>query len=103
MNGQASTTLTIEGPLCIYTAVDNKLRLMEALHRSAALEVDLSRVDEFDSAGFQLLVLVRREGLRLGRAVRLCGHSAAVRDVLVFFNFDAYFGEPMVLPAWQGQ
>lgn len=95
----SASTLALDGALCIYNALETKERLMTALHASDTLEVDLAGIEELDSAGFQLLVLLKRESLRLGHTLRLLNHSAAVRDVIVFYNMDAYFGDPVVIPA----
>lgn len=91
--------LAMSGPLCIYNAVENKGRLLEALYASDVLELDLSRVDELDSAGFQLLVLAKRESVRLGKHLKLVAHSTPVREVIDFYNMDSFFGDPVVIPA----
>lgn len=91
--------LALEANLTIYNAVDLKRQLLEALRASQGLDLDLSRVAEMDTAGFQLLVLAKRESQRLGRSLRIVGHSPAVQEVIEFFNMAAYFGDPLVIPA----
>lgn len=85
--------------MTIYCAEKMKPLLMDGLSRCSELEIDLSLVEEFDSAGFQLLVLVKRESIRLGKTVRLVNHSPAVREMFDFFNMAAHFGDPMVITA----
>ena len=36
---------------------------------------------------------------RLDHALRIVGHSPAVREVIEFFNMVAFFGDPLVIPA----
>ena len=66
---------------------------------SARLEIDLSAVGEIDTAGFQLLVLVKREAQRLGKQAHIVAHSEAVRELLDFYNMAAEFGDPLLIPA----
>ncbi len=91
--------LILDGPMTIYNASEIKAQLMSALSSSGILELDLSHVSEMDTAGFQLLVMAKRESQRQGHALRIVAHSPAVRDVLDFYNMDAFFGDPILIPA----
>jgi anti-anti-sigma factor len=91
--------LILDGPMTVYNAVEIKVQLMDALNSAGILEIDLSHVTEMDTAGFQLLVMAKRESQRLGQTLRIVAHSRPVRDVIHFYNMDAFFGDPMVIPA----
>jgi anti-anti-sigma factor len=91
--------LVIAEDMTIYNAAAHKQRLIDALHASARLEIDLSAVSEIDTAGFQLLVLVKREARRLGKEALIVAHSEAVCDLLDFYNMAADFGDPLLIPA----
>ncbi len=91
--------LTIDTDLTIYNAVDAKRKLLDAVRNVATLELDLSQVAEMDTAGFQLLVLAKREAQRLDRSLRIVAHSPAVREVIEFYNMVGFFGDPVVIPA----
>lgn len=93
--------LTLEGPMTIYNASEVKTRLLNGLQSAATVELDLSNVSEMDTAGFQLLVLAKQESQRNGHTLRIIAHSPAVREVIDFYNMDAFFGDPMVIPADQ--
>lgn len=93
--------LILDGAMTIYNAMDIKNQLIGALNTAPILELDLSHVGEMDTAGFQLLVLAKRESLRIGRTLRIVGHSPAVQEVIEFFNMAAFFGDPLVIPARQ--
>ncbi len=95
--------LALADDLTIYNAVEIKRRLLEAVRAPSALELDLSQVGEMDTAGFQVLILAKRESQRLGHDLRLVAHSQAVRDVLEIYNMLAYFGDPLVIPADEGR
>jgi anti-anti-sigma factor len=91
--------LAIDADLTIYNAIDLKRRLLAAVRRPGPLELDLGQVAEMDTAGFQLLVLAKRESLKLGHELQLVGHSPAVREVIEFYNMQSYFGDPVVITA----
>jgi anti-anti-sigma factor len=91
--------MILDGPMTIYTASDIKAQLLDGLRTASILEIDLSHVGEMDTAGFQLLVMAKRESQRQGHTLRIVAHSPAVREVIDFYNMDAFFGDPMVIPA----
>lgn len=91
--------LVIVDDMTIYNAAAQKQQLVDALAANQELELDLSGVGEIDTAGFQLLILVKREAGRLGKNARIVAHSQAVREVVDFFNMAAEFGDPMLIPA----
>ena len=88
--------------MTIYNALQTKSLLLESLAHCRELEIDLSQVGEIDSAGFQLLLLAKCESARQDKTLRLTAHSAAVREMLDFFNMAAHFGDPLVIPAREG-
>ncbi|MCX7166842.1 MAG: STAS domain-containing protein [Rhodocyclales bacterium] len=94
-----ATRLTVDGDLTIYHATEIRQRLIDGIRSGPVLELDLSHVGEMDTAGFQLLALAKREALRLDHALRIVGHSLAVREVIEFFNMVAFFGDPLLIPA----
>ena len=85
--------------LTIYHAVEQKSRLLEALAACDELELDLLQVHEIDTAGLQLLLLLKKEALRCGKHVSIVAHSQAVRAVIDFCNLATEFGDPLVIPA----
>jgi len=86
----------VEGSMTIYEAAADKPLLLSALAAATEAEIDLSSVDEMDTAGLQLLILLKRESLKAGKVLRLTGHSPASLDVLERYNLGAYFGDPAV-------
>ena len=96
---QSADRITLGEDMTIYHAATQKQALIDALSASTRLEIDLSAVGEIDTAGFQLLVLVKREAQRLGKQAHIVAHSEAVRELLDFYNMAAEFGDPMLIPA----
>jgi anti-anti-sigma factor len=91
--------LALEGDLTIYNAIEIKQRLLDAVRQPGTIDLDLSQVGEMDTAGFQVLVLAKRESQRLGHPMRIVSHSQGVRAVLEAYNMLTYFGDPLVIPA----
>jgi anti-anti-sigma factor len=87
----------VRGNMTIYEAAADKPVLLDALSRSKDLEIDLSAVAEMDTAGLQLLILVKRESMKAGKRLSLTGHSESSLDVLDRYNLAAYFGDPVVI------
>ena len=81
--------LSVKGDLTIYTAVACKQKLLEALSDSQIVEIDLSKVNEIDTAGVQVLLLAQREARQAGKNAAVTSPSAAVRAVLALYNLTA--------------
>jgi anti-anti-sigma factor len=91
--------LSVNGDLTIYHAGEIKQHLIDGVRTGDVLELDLSHVGEMDTAGFQLLALAKLESQKFDHALRIVGHSPAVREVIEFLNMAAFFGDPLVIPA----
>jgi anti-anti-sigma factor len=89
--------LKVTGELTIYQAAEAKLRFQEELARGAALEVDLSGLEELDTAGAQLLLWAKREGRNRGHAVAYVSHSPAVLEVFDQLNLAGAFGDTILI------
>ena len=89
----------LDGDLTVYRAAEVKSVLLDALHRASTVELDLSGVSEFDSAGVQLLMFAKRHARSTGRELRLSGHSKPVIEVFELLDLAAFFGDPLVMPA----
>ncbi|MDD5113946.1 MAG: STAS domain-containing protein [Methylobacter sp.] len=90
-------TLDIEGELTIFTAADQKPQLLAFLESGDELEVNLAGVTEIDSAGLQLLILIKREAAHAGKTLRFVMHSKVVVDILELTKLTTAFGDPVVL------
>ena len=93
------TQLVIQGEMTIYTVREQKNILEDQLKACKELQIDLSGVDEIDSAGLQLLLLMKREAAEHLLKFSLVQHSQAVIEVLELLNLSKYFGDPIVLSA----
>lgn len=86
--------------MTIYNAQSLKETLLGyCVHGTQELQLDLSAVTEIDSAGLQLLLLLKAEVHKRGFTLRLLRHSAAVLEVFELLKLGTYFGDPIVFPA----
>ena len=90
--------LAIGGAMTIYGAAEAMGPLLEALQGCHELEIDLAEVAEMDTAGAQLLVLLRREALSAGKRLTLSGHSPAVLEVFDCYGLASFFGDDEANP-----
>ncbi|CAK0780277.1 STAS domain-containing protein [Gammaproteobacteria bacterium] len=97
LNHISPSHLRVEGDLTIYEAVTLKTALMAALEEGPVLELDLSGVEEIDTAGLQLLLLLKKEAQIGGRSVRFLQHSLVVQEVIDLCDLSAVFGDPIVI------
>ncbi|EJM98193.1 lipid asymmetry maintenance protein MlaB [Herbaspirillum sp. YR522] len=84
--------LTFNGGLTIFQAAERKPELLHILARSqGTLALDLSGVDEIDTAGVQLLLLLRREAAAQQRAVDVIAYSPPVLAVFDLLQLHSLF------------
>ncbi|WP_260954607.1 STAS domain-containing protein [Pseudomonas citri] len=93
MNTAVHQRIAIEGELSIYTAVQWKKRLDELISEGASLELDLSAVQELDTAGLQLLIMAKKTVAARSGQLRLSNHSHAVLEVFELCGMAAFFGD----------
>ena len=93
----AAHQIKLAGELTIYNAIEIKDKLMEALKQHKEMEIDLAKVTEIDTAGFQLLLLAKQEAANQDTALRLVNHSEATLEIINLYHMAGYFGDPIVL------
>jgi len=91
--------LSIAGELTIYQSADFKAAVLDLLNACDTPQLDLAQVSEFDSAGFQILALVRREAAAQGKFLTLRGCSEPVRKVLDTYRVSDWISTAAVRPS----
>lgn len=95
-NGHAA--LRLAGELTIYTAAEARASLAERLERKGALpELDLSGVEELDTAGLQVLLWAKREAAAHDKVLPFVHHSPALVEVFDLLRVAAIFGDPILI------
>ena len=92
--------LAIRGEFTVFSALTLKEQLLAVLDGRADqsdVVIDLSDVTEFDSAGLQLMLLVKREAVLVGKTVRFVRHADVVLDLIDLCDLAGEFGDPVVI------
>lgn len=82
----------LEGELTIYQAKDTYYAARELRGAAAPLELDLSAVNAIDSAGLQLLIMLRKHFSAHRQPLTMVACSDAVRDALEVCHLSEYLG-----------
>ncbi|MHC8287258.1 STAS domain-containing protein [Pseudomonas sp. XS1P51] len=85
--------LSLVGELNIYSAAAVLQELLQALETRQPLEIDLEGVEDFDTAGVQLLLVFKAEAARQNNPIRFVRHSAVVWEVLELLNLVDELGD----------
>ena len=96
---EACLRLNLAGEMTIYNAAELKPALLHALDEGKEIEIDLAGISEMDTSGVQLLMLMKREAVVAGKALKLARHSPAVLEVFELLRLGNWFGDPQLLPA----
>jgi anti-anti-sigma factor len=72
----------LSGELTIHSATERKPELLALLETGEDLVLNVSQISELDTAGLQLLLMLKREAAQLGRRLALVEPSGAVGDIL---------------------
>lgn len=91
--------LPVKEDMTVYHAVAQKRQFLAALKATSHLELDLHGVTELDTAGLQLLMLLKREAVQHGKNLSMVGHGPRVQQIIGFCNLASVFGDPMVISA----
>lgn len=89
----------IEGEMTIYRASELKSTILPHLSQADEIEIDLSKVQEIDSAGLQLLIATKLEAVAHDKKLRFVGHSKPVLEALDLCDLVAFFGDQVILSA----
>lgn len=93
---QLAAEYPLAGKLTIYDVGESKAQFLDWLdHSGERLEINLAGIEEIDSAGVQLLALLKRESLRQNKVLALCKHSSATQVIFSRMGVIDFFGDPI--------
>lgn len=96
-NDSGHARLKINEAMTVFHAKTLKQALLASLADADVLTLNLSDVMEIDTAGLQILMLLKKEALKQQKSLSLSNHSLAVVDLLEISQLTGFFGDP-VLP-----
>lgn len=80
--------LQFEGDLNIYHAAELKACLLEYVEDFKEFELDLSAVNEIDTAGIQLLLQFKKKAQEEKRSMQLSGCNEEIGDLLALYQLQ---------------
>jgi anti-anti-sigma factor len=95
--------LPVMEDMTIYNAGAQKQQILSALAQTDFLELDLQAATEMDTAGLQLLLLLKREAVQQGKQLSVINHSPRVQQIIDACSLAGTFGDPMVISAHASQ
>lgn len=84
--GSDSVSLFFNGEMTIYNVRDIKNSLIESLESGSELSLDLSKVNNIDTAGFQMIVAARNEASESGKKVSLLNPAGEVKKIFELYG-----------------
>lgn len=87
--------IKLAGELTIYTVMETKTALSEAMEGVDRIEIDLSDITEIDTAGLQLMLILKSHA---EKDVRFVNHPPAVRQLIELANLGAALGGSASIP-----
>lgn len=90
-------TVKVTGEMTIYTASEIMQKLVTVADDEKKLECNVSAVTEIDSAGVQLLMLLKKERQRKGLEMSLTSHSDVVVEIFDLMGLTPYFKDPVLM------
>jgi anti-sigma B factor antagonist len=95
-------SISILNEMNIYNATELKKLLDKRIDDKRDMEINLDGVSEIDSAGIQLLMLIKQERSNNNLHLSLVQHSNAVLDAFEFLGLVSYFNDPVLLTNRKG-
>lgn len=86
----------LRGEFTIYTVTEIKAALAAELAEVDEIEIDLSGVNEMDTAGLQLMLIAKRFP---GKTVRFVNHPPVVLRLVDLANLGSALGDPLFIAA----
>lgn len=94
---EGQTRLKLAGDLTIYSVRQAQQEILAHMAKHPSLELDLYGIEEFDTAGVQLLYWLKHTANARSVQLPFVHHSSAVVDVFELLKVTGTFGDPILL------
>lgn len=78
--------LTMIGELTIYTVSKLKDLMLKEINAFSGVVINLAGIDDADTAGFQLLIFLRREAESAGKTLVVDDASVRIKSIFSLYN-----------------
>ncbi len=79
-------TFTIQGEVTIYSVNDIYTCIREFMNGTSSMDLDLSGVHKIDSAGYQLISLIKKESVNTGRLIKFSNPNNEIKRIFRLFG-----------------
>jgi len=86
-----STEIIISGELTIYCAMDTYQQYIQNINLKDLVTIKLSGINEIDTAGAQLLILLFKEINQRKATYKIASSSNSIDEYVTLFNLQRYF------------
>ena len=83
--------MSLVGDIKIYEAANHKQEMFSELENYQALKLDLSKIEDIDVSGLQLLILLRKEASERNIPFELVATSSSVLKLLELYRLEDWF------------
>ena len=84
--------ISVSGDMTIPVLADIREAVMDNISKARRIDFDLSRVEDIDSAAFQLLLAVKKMAESSDISMTISAASSAVRDCMDTYRTGNHFG-----------
>lgn len=80
------TVISVTAEMTIYNATEIKNKLLAEVRKASDIEVDLSKVNEFDTSGLQILMAISSDCAAADRPYSVSEASPIVEKLIELYN-----------------
>lgn len=88
-----SCEIKIDGRFNIYSVSSIKEKIYNTISFYQSITIDLSGVSEFDTAGVQLLIALKKEMSKTNKSLTMHSHSQHVIALIDLYGLISFFGD----------
>lgn len=84
--GSNALHFILSGEMTVYSTPKLKDFLLKELENCSGMSVDLAQIDEADTAGFQLILFLKREAVALGKSFNVTEVSSKLKSIFTLYK-----------------
>jgi anti-anti-sigma factor len=79
-------SILFDGEMSIYNVKQIKNSLADSLNKNKGIELDLSKVNKIDTAGYQVIIAAKREAAEKGKTIKLLNPAGEVNKIFKLYG-----------------
>lgn len=78
--------ISFDGEMSIYNVRQIKDSLVESIRKNSGIELDLSKVNKIDTAGYQIIMAAKKEAAGKGKSIRVINPASEVKNIFKLYG-----------------